>query len=599
MREAGRRAASRGLPAHPRPAAGRRYGVSRDVLRDYAAALAQPTLPVAAGDGSRVRATTRSSAPTARCRPAWKGMAEVAVALTAGDLRRVDGEIARVPRRRRRHLRAARASGRSRGGSTRCRWCIDAATWARARGRARPARRAAQRHPRRPVRRAAAARATASCPPPSCFGHAGFTRVGRPPGARSTRGRSCCPATDLGRDADGEWRVLADRAQAPSGHRLRDGEPPGHLAGAARAVPRGRTAPDGAVLLGAALAPCSSPPRATCADPRVVVLSPGTHSETAYDQAFVAIDARLPARAGQRPRGARRLGLDEAAGWPATGLRAGRRDPAPGRRRVERPARAARRLPARRRRPGRGGAPRPRARRQRARRRRAREPRRCCPSCRRSASALLGEQLRLPSVPTWWCGDPDGSARRARSLATDPTSLMVRTIDGRRGASRRSAPTSCARADPRRAAPLRRPGAAAAVAGARPGASGRRRRRDAAARRRCARSRCATARRTARSSAAWRHVDDATGDVRAQQGRLGAQGRRRRPRPGPRRRAAADRGPLDPAARAARARGHVLGRPLRRARRGPAAPGAHRARVRRGLPDSRPRPTGGASARAC
>ena len=41
--------------------------------------------------------------------------------------------------------------------------------------------------------------------------------------------------------------------------------------------------------------------------------------------------------------------------------------------------------------------------------------------------ALLGEPLRLASVPTWWCGDPDVARPRAR-----PARLRSRsaTIDG-------------------------------------------------------------------------------------------------------------------------------------------------------------------------
>ena len=58
----------------------------------------------------------------------------------------------------------------------------------------------------------------------------------------------------------------------------------------------------------------------------------------------------------------------------------------------------------------------------------------------------------------------------------------------------------------------------------------------------------------------------------------------RRARPGAVRRAADDQRPVGAGDGAARARGHVLARPLRRARRGPAAAGARRARAGRGLP---------------
>ena len=40
--------------------------------------------------------------------------------------------------------------------------------------------------------------------------------------------------------------------------------------------------------------------------------------------------------------------------------------------------------------------------------------------------ALLGEQLRLESVPTWWCGDP----RSLDHVLDRLDDLPVRTIDG-------------------------------------------------------------------------------------------------------------------------------------------------------------------------
>ena len=124
-------------------------------------------------------------------------------------------------------------------------------------------------------------------------------------------------ATDLGRDAEGRWRVLADRAQAPSGI--------GYAMENRRVISRvlpelyreaglHRMEPYFWALRSALLQSAQG----DLADPRVVVLSPGTHSETAYDQAFVASRAGLPAGAGQRPGGPRRLGLDAVArrsGW--------------------------------------------------------------------------------------------------------------------------------------------------------------------------------------------------------------------------------------------------------------------------------------------
>ncbi|MGI3784482.1 MAG: circularly permuted type 2 ATP-grasp protein [Janthinobacterium lividum] len=93
--------------------------------------------------------------------------------------------------------------------------------------------------------------------------------------------------TDLGRDATGAWKVISDRTQAPSGA--------GFAMQNRRVV--SRVLPD---LYHAAhlhrltpffqamrVALVESAPR-TVEDPRVVVLSPGTRSETAFDQAFVA-----------------------------------------------------------------------------------------------------------------------------------------------------------------------------------------------------------------------------------------------------------------------------------------------------------------------
>lgn len=94
-------------------------------------------------------------------------------------------------------------------------------------------------------------------------------------------------AADLGRDAAGRWKVMADRTQAPSGA--------GYAMQNRRVV--SRVLPE---LYHAAklhrLTPFFQAMRtalveaapATVEDPRVVVLSPGPHSETAFDQAFVA-----------------------------------------------------------------------------------------------------------------------------------------------------------------------------------------------------------------------------------------------------------------------------------------------------------------------
>ena len=94
-------------------------------------------------------------------------------------------------------------------------------------------------------------------------------------------------AADLGRDASGQWKVISDRTQAPSGagfamqnRRVVSRVMPEiyHQAHLHRLTP---------FFQAMRLALVDAAP-STVEDPRVVVLSPGTHSETAFDQAFVA-----------------------------------------------------------------------------------------------------------------------------------------------------------------------------------------------------------------------------------------------------------------------------------------------------------------------
>ena len=59
------------------------------LLRDYAAAIAQPTLPLT-GTGGRFDEVVGADGAL---RPAWKGMASIAVELTPLELGRIDGEI--------------------------------------------------------------------------------------------------------------------------------------------------------------------------------------------------------------------------------------------------------------------------------------------------------------------------------------------------------------------------------------------------------------------------------------------------------------------------------------------------------------------------
>ena len=94
-------------------------------------------------------------------------------------------------------------------------------------------------------------------------------------------------AADLGRDSSGRWKVISDRTQAPSGA--------GYAMQNRRVVSRvmpeiyqqanlHRLTP---FFQAMRLALVDAAPGAV-EDPRVVVLSPGTLSETAFDQAFVS-----------------------------------------------------------------------------------------------------------------------------------------------------------------------------------------------------------------------------------------------------------------------------------------------------------------------
>jgi uncharacterized circularly permuted ATP-grasp superfamily protein/uncharacterized alpha-E superfamily protein len=94
-------------------------------------------------------------------------------------------------------------------------------------------------------------------------------------------------AADLGRDSSGQWKVMSDRTQAPSGagytmqnRRVLSRVMPEiyHQANLHRLTP---------FFQAMRLALVDAAPSAI-EDPRVVVLSPGTLSETAFDQAFVA-----------------------------------------------------------------------------------------------------------------------------------------------------------------------------------------------------------------------------------------------------------------------------------------------------------------------
>jgi uncharacterized circularly permuted ATP-grasp superfamily protein/uncharacterized alpha-E superfamily protein len=132
-------------------------------------------------------------------------------------------------------------------------------------------------------------------PPQIVYGHSGFLRDVdriRVPGDRQL----FLAAADLARDFDGAWRVLGDRVQAPSGagyamenRSVLSRVLPGLYRGTSvhRIAPFFRTMRDSLQRL-------APHPQHRATAPRVVLLSPGSGSETAFDQAFLASLLGLP-----------------------------------------------------------------------------------------------------------------------------------------------------------------------------------------------------------------------------------------------------------------------------------------------------------------
>jgi uncharacterized circularly permuted ATP-grasp superfamily protein/uncharacterized alpha-E superfamily protein len=385
------------------------------VLRDYATALSQPALPGGPGEPSRYDEVV---GPDGSLRPAWKGVAELAVSLTAADLRRADGDITA--------FLADDGVTYARPGEGPGPWrldpvplIIDAASWSKLevglaqRAELLNAVLADLYGPQQLL-------AKGVLPPAVVLGHSGFTRVVARQSSRDPR-PLVFSATDLGRDHEGAWRVLGDRAQAPSGI--------GYAMENRRVVSRvmpelyreaglHRMEPYFWALRSALLQSAQG----DRADPRVVVLSPGTHSETAYDQAFVASALGFPLVQGSD--------LVVRDGWVWM------KSPAAGLERVDvilRRVDAAWSDPLELRGESQLGVA---GLTEAVRRGRVRvvnglgagvlENPGLLPFMPAMCEALLGEQLRLESVPTWWCGDPRSLEQVLDRLDT----LRVRTIDG-------------------------------------------------------------------------------------------------------------------------------------------------------------------------
>ncbi|WP_394289049.1 circularly permuted type 2 ATP-grasp protein [Microbacterium sp.] len=397
------------------------------VLREYAAAVSQPTLPFA----STARYDEVVDAD-GTLRPAWRSLASLALALTREELNRVDDEIAR--------FLADDGVSYARAGDDLQPWqldpmpfVLDAAGWSRLEiGLAQRAELLnallADLYGEQTVLR------ERIVPAAVVVGHAGFVRAT----ARSRDGDTSpllLSATDLGRDAAGDWHVLADRVQAPSGL--------GYAAENRRVISQvlpdllddgalHRMDPYFAALRAALIA--SAPAGTT--DPRIVVMSPGPLSETAFDQAFLANALGFPLVQGSDLVVRDGYVWIKPAGWPA---RAPRERVDVILRRVDAEwcdpleLRAGSRL-------GVAGLT------EAARRGRVRvvnglgagvlENPALLPYLPAVSEHLLGEQLRLPSVPTWWLGDPAARDEVLPRLRAEDPNLEVRLIDDpRRGVS--------------------------------------------------------------------------------------------------------------------------------------------------------------------
>jgi uncharacterized circularly permuted ATP-grasp superfamily protein/uncharacterized alpha-E superfamily protein len=236
-------------------------------------------------------------------------------------------------------------------------------------------------------------------PPEVIFGHPEFLRVAdqiRLPGPRQL----FLAAMDLGRDVDGAWTVIADRTQAPSGA--------GYAMENRRIVSRVMPALYRDTQLErlrsffhTVRAGLQEVAPATAEAPRVVMLTPGPGSETAFDQSFLSTLLGYPVVSGEdlTVRGGRvflrALGRLEPVDVVVRRVDSWFADP------LE--LRAASRLGV----PGLLEA--------------ARmgtvsvvntfgagvlENPGLLPFLPRACEELLGEPLALPSAPTWWCGDP-------------------------------------------------------------------------------------------------------------------------------------------------------------------------------------------------
>ena len=284
-------------------------------------------------------------------------------------------------------------------------------------------------------------------PPQLLFAHPGYVRAARGievPGRHQLFLHGC----DISRARSRRLRRQRRLDAGAVGRGLRAGRPTGGRHTRSRTSTSG-SAPGPASPWAQALrlALIDAAPE-SAEEPVVVVLSPGIHSETAFDQAYLAERAGLPAGGECRPGGARRQAVDAVAGHPQTG----RRGVAAGRCRVRRSARPAGRLAAGRRGPGRGAATRRSDGGQHARQWYPGKPWAASVSAGAGRERCSARRRCCETAPVYWGGiDVERS-----HLLTNLSSLLIKPVTGRRADRRPRTVGAPARSARRRASRPRR-----------------------------------------------------------------------------------------------------------------------------------------------
>ncbi|MGY4103271.1 circularly permuted type 2 ATP-grasp protein [Nocardia sp. R16R-3T] len=134
---------------------------------------------------------------------------------------------------------------------------------------------------------------TGLLPPEVVFGNSGYVRAAHGitiPGRHQLFLHAC----DLSRWSDGQFRVIADWAQAPSGAGYALADRRVVSTAIPEAFEHSNPRPLTPFARAMRLMLIESAPMADDNDPVVVVLSPGVHSETAFDQAYLASTLGFP-----------------------------------------------------------------------------------------------------------------------------------------------------------------------------------------------------------------------------------------------------------------------------------------------------------------